>query len=45
MRLGGKAAITVSAGTLTAALGGLAGLSGPAVGRGGREYRGGRRPP
>src|SRR5271170_1300631 len=31
MRLGGKAAITVSAGALTAALGGLAGLSGPAA--------------
>ncbi len=31
MRLGGKAAITVSVGALTAALGGLAGLSGPAI--------------
>jgi subtilase family serine protease len=31
MRLAGKAAITVSVGALTAALGGLAGLSGPAL--------------
>ena len=31
MRLRGKAAITVSVGALTAALGGLAGLSGPAI--------------
>jgi len=31
MRLGGKAAVTVSVGALTAALGGLAGLGGPAV--------------